>query len=76
MKPSRVPSAAYTADVERALEVLHDETGQDASVAEVVPWGTRLAVGGDPVPPPQKAAREADLRRQCMRRLRQEDFFR
>jgi len=64
-----------TADVERALEALHDETGQDASVAEVVPWGTRLAVGGDPVPPPQKAAREADLRRRCMRRLRAEGLL-
>jgi small-conductance mechanosensitive channel len=58
------------ADVERALAALHDETGQEASVAEAVAWGTRLAVGGDPVPPPQKAAREAELRRQCLKRLR------
>ena len=64
-----------TADVERALEALRDETGQDASVAEAVPWGTRLAVGGDPVPPPQKAAREADLRRQCLKRLREDGLI-
>src|SRR3954466_3850515 len=67
-----VPPAA---DVERAMAALRDETGQDASVAEVVPWGTRLAVGGDPVPPPQKAAREAELRRQCLRRLRAEGLL-
>src|SRR3954470_1268089 len=58
------------ADAERAIEVLRDETGQDATVAEVVPWGTRLAVGGDPVPPPEKAPREAELRRRCLQRLR------
>jgi small-conductance mechanosensitive channel len=63
------------ADVERALAALHDETGQEASVAEAVAWGTRLAVGGDPVPPPQKAAREAELRRRCLQRLRQEGLL-
>jgi small-conductance mechanosensitive channel len=63
------------ADVERAIEALRDETGQDASVAEVVPWGTRLAVGGDPVPPPDKAAREAELRRTCLKRLRAEGLL-
>jgi small-conductance mechanosensitive channel len=63
------------ADVERALAALHDETGQEASVAEAVAWGTRLAVGGDPVPPPQKAAREAELRRQCLKRLREDGLI-
>jgi small-conductance mechanosensitive channel len=63
------------ANVERALTALRDETGQDAAVAEAVPWGTRLAVGGDPVPPPQKAAREAELRRQCLGRLRAEGLL-
>jgi small-conductance mechanosensitive channel len=63
------------ADVERALAVLRDQTGQDATVAEAVAWGTRLAVGGDPVPPPQKAAREAELRRQCLKRLREEGLI-
>ena len=63
------------ADVERALAALHDETGQEASVAEAVAWGTRLAVGGDPVPPPQKAGREAELRRQCLKRLREDGLI-
>ena len=63
------------ADVERAIEALRDETGQDASVAEAVPWGVRLAIGGDAVPPPERAAREADLRRRCLRRLRQEGLL-
>jgi hypothetical protein len=62
-------------DAERAIEALRDETGQDVSVAEAVPWGTRLAVGGDPVPPPEKAVREAELRRSCLKRLRQEGLL-
>ena len=60
------------ADVERAIAALEDETGQAVSVAEAVPWGTRLAVGGDPVPPTDTAPREAELRRQCLKRLRDE----
>ena len=62
------------ADVERAIAVLADETGQEVTVAEAVPWGTRLAVGSDPVSPPDKAPAEAALRRQCLKRLRQKDF--
>ena len=64
------------ADVERAISVLAEETGQDVTVAEAVPWGTRLSVGSDPVPPPDRAPREAALRRQCLRRLRQEGLLR
>jgi small-conductance mechanosensitive channel len=64
------------ADAERAIAALADETGQDVSVAEAVPWGTRLAVGSDPVPPPERAPREADLRRQCLARLREEGLLR
>jgi len=60
------------ADVERAIAALQEETGQDASVAEAVPWGTRLAVGGDPCPPPERAPREAELRLRCLRRLQAE----
>jgi small-conductance mechanosensitive channel len=63
------------ADVERAIAALHDETGQDVSVAEAVPWGTRLAVGSDPVHPPDKAPAEAALRRQCLKRLRAEGLL-
>jgi small-conductance mechanosensitive channel len=57
------------ADAARAVSVLEDETGQDVTVAEVVPWGTRLAVGGDPCPPPERPGREAALRLRCVRRL-------
>ncbi|MDA0166249.1 mechanosensitive ion channel family protein [Solirubrobacter ginsenosidimutans] len=64
------------ADVELAIAALHDETGQDVSVAEIVPWGTRLAVGSDPVSPPDKASAEAALRRQCLQRLRHEGLLR
>jgi small-conductance mechanosensitive channel len=63
------------ADVEGAITALEDETGQEVSVAEAVPWGTRLAVGSDPVSPPDKAPAEAALRRQCLRRLRSEGLL-
>jgi len=63
------------ADVERAIAAIADETGQEATVAETVPWGVRLAVGGDPVPPPDRAPREAELRRQCLARLRSEGLL-
>ena len=58
------------ADVPRALEVLRDETGQTVTVAESAVEGTRLAVGGERVPPPERAKHEADLRERCLRRLR------
>jgi small-conductance mechanosensitive channel len=63
------------ADVERAIAALADETGQEVSVAEAVPWGTRLAVGSDPVSPPEKAPAEAALRRRCLKRLRDEGLL-
>jgi small-conductance mechanosensitive channel len=58
------------ADVPRALDVLREETGQSVSVAEAGVEGTRLAVGGERVPPPERAKHEAELREQCLRRLR------
>jgi small-conductance mechanosensitive channel len=58
------------ADTDRALAVLEDETGSEASVAEVTHEGVRITVGGDPVPPPQKGPRQAELRAQCLKRLR------
>jgi small-conductance mechanosensitive channel len=58
------------ADAARALELLREESGGDVTVAEAVPWGVRLAVGGDPVPPAQHAAAQADLRARCHARLR------
>jgi small-conductance mechanosensitive channel len=62
-------------DAERAAGVLQDETEGDVAIAEVVPWGVRLSVGGDPVPPPLRAKREAELRAQCLRRLRAEGLL-
>lgn len=63
------------ADIERAITALEEETAQEVSIAEAVPWGTRLAVGSDPVHPPDRAPAEAALRRQCLRRLRQEGLL-
>ena len=58
------------ADVPRALDVLREETGQSVTIAESAPDGTRLAVGGERVAPPERARHEAQLREQCLRRLR------
>jgi small-conductance mechanosensitive channel len=63
------------ADADRAVAVLREESGADVTVAETLPWGVRLAVGGDPVPPPDRAAREADLRARCHSRLRAEGLL-
>jgi small-conductance mechanosensitive channel len=57
------------ADVARALEALREETGQSVTVAETAVEGTRLAVGGERVPPPERAKHEAELREKCLRRL-------
>lgn len=64
------------ADVEAAIVALEDETHQEVTVAEAVPWGTRLTVGSDPVPPPDRAPHEAQIRRQCLARLRKEGLLR
>jgi small-conductance mechanosensitive channel len=64
------------ADVERALAVLAEETGSEPTVAEVVPWGIRLSVGGEPVAPAERGAREAELRRRCVLKLRAEGLLR
>lgn len=57
------------ADVPRALEALRAETGQTVTIAESAVEGTRLAVGGERVPPPERAKHEAELRERCLRRL-------
>jgi small-conductance mechanosensitive channel len=59
-----------SADTDRALEVLEEETGVAASIAEVTSDGVRLAVGGERVAPAEKGAHEAELRARCLRRLR------
>ena len=56
-------------DAARAVAALEAETGQTVTVAETTVEGVRLAVGGDPVPPPDRAAREAALRLRCLARL-------
>jgi small-conductance mechanosensitive channel len=65
-----IPPAA---DAARAVEVL-SEVG-DAVVAETVPWGVRLAVGGATVPPPERGAGEVALRARCHARLREEGLL-
>jgi small-conductance mechanosensitive channel len=64
-----------TTDAARAVEVLQHETGQSVTVAEVTDVGVRLAVGGDPCPPPERSPREAALRLQCLTRLRAEGLL-
>jgi small-conductance mechanosensitive channel len=66
---------APDADVERALAVLAEETGKESTVAEVLPWGVRLAVSADSVAPSERTAREAELRRRCFARLRAEGLL-
>jgi hypothetical protein len=63
------------ADAERAVRALAEETGAGVTVAEAVPWGVRLSVGADPVPPAERAAREAELRAACLKRLRAEGLL-
>ena len=59
-------------DAARAVDVLSEETGSSVSIAETTAEGVKLAVGGDPVPPPDRASHEAELRLQCLRRLQAE----
>ena len=65
-----IPPAA---DAARAVEVLGDEG--DIVVAETVPWGVRLTVGGGTVRPPERGAGEAELRARCHARLREEGLL-
>jgi small-conductance mechanosensitive channel len=64
-----------TTDVARAVAVLQEETGQSVTVAESTVEGVRLAVGGDPVLPPERAPREAELRLRCLARLHTEGLL-
>jgi small-conductance mechanosensitive channel len=63
------------ADTDRALRALEAEAGTTATVAEVVPEGVRISVGSEAVGPAEKAAREAELRVRCLRRLRAEGLL-
>jgi len=61
------------ADAARAAEILGEEG--DVAVAETVPWGVRLAVGGGPVKPAERAPSENALRARCHARLRAEGLL-
>jgi small-conductance mechanosensitive channel len=63
------------ADAERAVALLREESAAEVTVAEALPWGVRLAVGGEPVPAADRGAREADLRARCHARLRAEGLL-
>ena len=61
-------------DVEAAIGALEDETQQEVTIAEAVPWGTRLSVGSDPVAPPDRAPRArqrcaANVSRVCEKKV-------
>jgi small-conductance mechanosensitive channel len=67
-----IPPAA---DASRAVAVLKQVADAAVTVEETVPTGVRLAVGGGPVPPSERAAQEADLRARCHARLREEGLL-
>jgi small-conductance mechanosensitive channel len=58
------------ADETRALEPI-DAAGARGRIAEVTTEGIRLLVMGDPAPPSERLAREADLRAAALRALRE-----
>ena len=63
------------ADAVRAVDVLQAETGQEVTVAEALPWGTRLAIAAGACPPPERGTREAELRLRSLRRLQAEGLL-
>ena len=63
------------ADATRAVEVLGELAGAEVTVAELSATGIRLAVGGEPVAPASRGAREAELRARCHARLREEGLL-
>jgi small-conductance mechanosensitive channel len=63
------------ADAGRAAEVLGEVSGAGVAIAEAVPWGTRLVVSGDTVPPAERGSGEGALRARCLARLREEGLL-
>ena len=63
------------ADVARAVAALADETESGVTVAEITPDGVRIEVAGDPVAPPERGPRQAELRALCLARLRSEGLL-
>ena len=64
-----------TADAGLAVRALEEETGQTVTVTETAVEGVRLAVGGERCPPPERAAREAELRLRCLEILRSDGLL-
>ena len=64
-----------SADAGQAVAALQEATGQTVTVAETAVDGVRFAVGGERCPPPERAAREAELRLLCLERLRSEGLL-
>jgi small-conductance mechanosensitive channel len=64
-----------TADAGRAVALLEEATGQTVTVAETTFEGVRLVAGGERCPPPERAAREAELRLRCLELLRAEGLL-
>jgi small-conductance mechanosensitive channel len=64
-----------TADAGQAVRVLEEMTGQSVTVAETAIEGVRLVVTGERVPPAERGPREAELRLQCLDRLRAEGLL-
>ncbi|MDP9401165.1 MAG: mechanosensitive ion channel family protein [Actinomycetota bacterium] len=59
------------ADVDRAMRLLTGEEAQEVRAVEMDPDGrVQLSVSGLACPPQERLAREADLRAECLRRLR------
>ena len=48
---------------------------QESTTGQVRHEGVRIKVVGDPVPPPQKGPRQAELRAECLKRLRGEGLL-
>jgi small-conductance mechanosensitive channel len=63
------------ADADAAIRSLEADTGGAVAVAEVTVEGIRLNVSGERVPPPERGAREAELRAHCLRRLREDGLI-
>lgn len=63
------------ADAARAQAVLAEESGRDVAIAEQVPWGTRLTLGGEKLAPADKFKAETELRARCLARLRAEGLL-
>jgi small-conductance mechanosensitive channel len=63
------------ADVARAVAAVREVAGHDVAVAEATADGVRLTVSGPDASPPDRAAREAELRLAALQRLHQEGLL-